>query len=301
MGSQWKPPTFANRAARGATRTCLRALPRHPTPWFVQDASKVAKDGSKRISGSPRWPPRWLQIAQDRSSGFQHAPKGSPDRSKTGPSAMLCDATLRNAMLCNAMQCYAMLRNAMRCYRVHSYAMLRNAMQCYLLLLLRFRSSEVSPFRFSVLGGLSFSISRSSEVSPFRFSVRGGLSFLVSRSSGVSPFRFLGPRRSLLFDFSVLGGFSFSFSQSSEVSPFRFLGPREEVDLTMVMLAHVNPMQSIYDGLDGLHAHAPLVEGDRCMGWWRWRVGAQGVGKVVGDGTGQDCRPTMCTHANECK
>ena len=45
MGSQWKPPTFANRAARGATRTCLRALPRHPTPWFVQDASKVAKDG----------------------------------------------------------------------------------------------------------------------------------------------------------------------------------------------------------------------------------------------------------------
>jgi len=153
----------------------------------------VAKDVSKRISESPRWLPIWLKISQHRSSGFQHAPRGPLDRSKTGPSAMQCYASLRNAMLCNAMQCYAMLRSAMPCYRAQSYAMLRNSRQCYLLLLLLllvFRSSEVSPFRFSVLGGLSFSISRSSGVSPFRCSVLGGLSFSISRFSGVSPFRF---------------------------------------------------------------------------------------------------------------
>eukprot|EP00959_Pyramimonas_sp_CCMP1952_P036271 758991-Pyramimonas_sp.AAC.1 len=46
----------------------------------------MAQDGSKRASENPRWPPRWLNIAQDASRWppqmLQEAPRPSQDCSK---------------------------------------------------------------------------------------------------------------------------------------------------------------------------------------------------------------------------
>ena len=51
-------------------------------------ASKMAQDGSKRASESPRWPRRWLKIAQDRSRWLPRCSKRPQDCPKTAPRGL---------------------------------------------------------------------------------------------------------------------------------------------------------------------------------------------------------------------
>ena len=66
------PPTPSPGPGRGGSR--------------VVGMSKMAQDGSKRASESPRWPPRWLKIAQARSRWLPRCSKRPQDRPKTAPS-----------------------------------------------------------------------------------------------------------------------------------------------------------------------------------------------------------------------